>query len=46
LKRFSFASPVRLAHIVDGKDKTLLVLTADQVLHRIPLLATEMPPQI
>jgi WD40 repeat protein len=37
LKRFSFASPVRLARFVAGKQKTLLVLTADQVVHRLPL---------
>jgi hypothetical protein len=45
LKRFDFASPVRLAHLVSGKDKTLLVLTADQALHRIPLLAADIPPK-
>jgi hypothetical protein len=29
--------PVITAHIVAGKDKELLVLTDDQVLHRLPL---------
>jgi hypothetical protein len=37
LQRFTLGSPVRLGRIVDGKDKMLLVLTADQVVHRIPL---------
>jgi hypothetical protein len=37
LERFTLGSPVRLARIVAGKDKTLLVLTADQVVHRLPL---------
>lgn len=37
LKRFSLGSPVRAARIVTGKEKTLLVLTADQVVHRLPL---------
>jgi WD40 repeat protein len=37
IKRISFASPVRLAHIVTGKENSLLVLTADQTVHRIPL---------
>ena len=37
LKRFSLGSPVRLARIVAGKENTLYVLTADQVVHRIPL---------
>jgi hypothetical protein len=37
LARYSFASPVRLAHFVSGKDAKLLVLTADQVLHRLSL---------
>jgi len=37
LKRFTLGSPVRTAHIVAGKDKRLLVLTADQVLHRLAL---------
>jgi WD40 repeat protein len=40
IKRISFASPVRLAHIVAGKENTLLVLTADQTVHRIPLPIT------
>ncbi len=35
LNRFTVGAPVRLARIVDGK--TLLVLTADQVVHRLPL---------
>jgi WD40 repeat protein len=37
LQRLTFGSPVRLARIVNGKDKTLVVLTADQVVHRVPL---------
>jgi hypothetical protein len=37
LKRISFASPVRLAQIVTGKERTLMVLTADQIVHRLPL---------
>ncbi len=39
LTRFSFASPVRLAELVSGKENLLLVLTADQVVHRIPVAA-------
>ena len=37
LKRFSLGSPVRAARIVTGKEKSLLVLTADQTVHRLPL---------
>lgn len=37
LERFTLGSPVRLARIVTGAQKTLLVLTADQVVHRLPL---------
>jgi len=37
LRRLSFASPVRLTEIESGKENLLLVLTADQVVHRIPL---------
>jgi WD40 repeat protein len=37
LKRYTFASPVRLARFASGKDSKLMVLTADQVLHRLPL---------
>jgi WD40 repeat protein len=37
LNRFSLGSPVRLARIIGDKEKTLLVLTADQVVHRISL---------
>jgi hypothetical protein len=37
LKRFALGAPVRLAQIVTGKEKMLLVLTADQVVHRLPL---------
>jgi len=37
LKRFTMGAPVRLARIVTGKEKVLLVLTADQVVHRLPL---------
>ena len=35
--RFHVGAPVRLARIVGGKQKLLLVLTADQVVHRFPL---------
>jgi len=45
LNRFNFASPVRMAHIVNNKEKMLLVLTADQVMHRIPLPVAEKPSQ-
>jgi hypothetical protein len=37
LERFSLGSPVRAARIVNGKEKALMVLTADQVVHRLPL---------
>jgi hypothetical protein len=37
LQRFSLGSPVRLARVVGGEKKELLVLTADQVIHRIPM---------
>jgi hypothetical protein len=37
LQRFTLGSPIRLARIVTGKEKMLLVLTADQVVHRVPL---------
>jgi len=37
LKRFTLGSPVRLARIVAGKETLLLVLTADQVVHRLAL---------
>lgn len=37
LKRFTLNSPVRLANFVGDKEKTLLLLTADQVVHRIPV---------
>jgi len=37
LKRFTLGSPVRLAQIVTSKEKTLLVLTEDQVVHQVPL---------
>jgi len=37
LQRLTFGSPVRLARIINGQEKTLIVLTADQVVHRIPL---------
>ena len=35
LKRFTLNSPVRLARITGTTEKTLMVLTADQVVHRI-----------
>jgi WD40 repeat protein len=37
LRRFTLGSPVRLARIVGGKEKTLMILTADQVVHRLLL---------
>jgi WD40 repeat protein len=37
IERFTLGSPARLARIVTGKDKKLLVLTADQVVHELPL---------
>jgi hypothetical protein len=37
MDRYSFASPVRTAQIVGDKVKVLAVLTADQVVHRLPL---------
>ena len=37
LDRFAFGWPVRLAQFVPGKQAILLVLTADQVVHKIPL---------
>jgi len=37
LKRFTLGSPVRTARIATGQKKVLLVLTADQVIHRLPL---------
>jgi hypothetical protein len=37
LSRFTLGSPVRAARIVTTKVKTLLVLTADQVVHQLPL---------
>jgi hypothetical protein len=37
IERFTLGSPARLARIVNGKEKKLLVLTADQVVHELPL---------
>ena len=37
LQRFTLGSPVRAARIVNGPEETLMVLTADQVVHRVPL---------
>jgi len=37
LSRFALGSPVRAARIVTGKENRLLVLTADQVVHLLPL---------
>lgn len=37
LKRFALGSPVRLARIVAGNEDTLLIVTADQIVHRLPL---------
>jgi hypothetical protein len=35
LSRFTLGAPIRLTRIVDGK--TLLVLTADHVVHKLPI---------
>jgi WD40 repeat protein len=37
LQRFTLGSPVRLARIITGNAQELLVLTADQVVHQLPL---------
>ncbi len=40
LQRFTLSSPIRLAQIVSaapGKDGAILILTADQIVHRLPL---------
>ena len=37
IKRFSLGSPVRAARILSSNEKLLLVLTADQVVHRLEL---------
>ena len=37
IERFTLGSPARLARIVTGKEKKLQVLTADQVVHQLPL---------
>lgn len=37
IERFTLGAPARLARIVNGKEKKLLVLTADQVVHELPL---------
>jgi hypothetical protein len=37
LQRFTLGSPVRAARIVGDKDKMLFVVTADQVVHKVPL---------
>jgi hypothetical protein len=37
IKRFTLGSPVLAARIVAGKEKALMVLTADQVVHRLPV---------
>lgn len=37
LQRFTLGSPVRAARIVGDKEKMLLVVTADQVVHRVRL---------
>jgi WD40 repeat protein len=37
VNRFTLGSPVRTAKFVTGKEKRLLVLTADQVVHKLPL---------
>jgi len=37
IKRFSLGMPIIVARIIGGKDKALVVLTDDQVVHRLPL---------
>ena len=37
IERFTLGSPARLGRIVTGGQNELLVLTADQVVHRLPL---------
>jgi hypothetical protein len=37
IQRFTLGSPVRLSRIMGGSDPKLLVLTADQVVHQLPL---------
>jgi len=37
LERFTLGSPVRRARITTGSDPKLLVLTADQIVHQLPL---------
>ena len=46
LQRFSLGSPIRVAQIVPGtlgKDGSILILTADQIVHRLPLPAANDP---
>ena len=46
LQRFSLGSPIRVAQIVPGtlgKDGSILILTADQIVHRLPLPAATDP---
>jgi hypothetical protein len=43
LKRFMLGSPILAARIITNQAKFLLVLTADQILHRIPLDASQTP---
>ena len=44
LRRFTLGAEVLMARIVAGNTRQLLVLTADQILHRIPLPAPEAAP--
>jgi len=37
VERFNLGSPIRMARIVINKEKALMALTADQVVHRLPL---------
>jgi hypothetical protein len=37
LQRLTLGSPIRLARIVNNQQKVLMVLAADQVVHRLPL---------
>ena len=37
LNRFTLSSPIRMARIVAGNEDTLLILTADQTVHRLAL---------
>jgi WD40 repeat protein len=38
LQRFTLGSPVRMGRILAGQPNTLVVLTADQTIHKLPLM--------